>query len=256
MAPGANCAINVVFTPGANGSRSAKLLVADNAAGSPQSVALSGAGISPIVTLSTTSINFGIVLDFSNSSAQSVTMRNSGNTTLQITSISIGGTNAADFGISSNGCGTTLAASSTCTVSVRFTPQAAGTRTATLNFVDNAANSPQSVSLSGTGTMVKVSPTSLNFASQKVGTKSGAKNVGITNVGPGILTISGITITGTNSGDFSQTNNCGATLAVNGSCTIAVRFTPSAIGTRTATLRVDDSDPTSPELVSLTGKGQ
>jgi hypothetical protein len=43
---------------------------------------------------------------------------------------------------------------------------------------------------------------------------------------------------------------------VNGSCTIAVRFTPSAIGTRTATLRVDDSDPTSPELVSLTGKGQ
>jgi hypothetical protein len=256
VAPSANCAINVVFTPGANGSRSAKLLVADNAAGSPQSVALSGTGISPIVTLSTTSIYFGIVLDFSTSSAKSVTMRNSGNTTLQITSISIGGTNAADFRISSNGCGTTLAAGSTCTVSVGFTPQAAGARTATLNFVDDAANSPQSVSLRGTGTMVKVSPTSLTFVSRTVGTTSGAKNVGITNVGPGTLTISGITITGTNSGDFSQTNNCGATLAVNGGCTIAVRFTPSAIGTRTATLRVDDSDPTSPELVSLKGTGQ
>jgi hypothetical protein len=256
LAAGGNCGINVVFTPGANGSRSAKLLVADNAAGSPQSVALSGTGISPIIKLSTTSINFWIVLDFSTAAFKSVTMRNSGNTALQITSISIGGTNAADFRISSNGCGTTLAASSACTVNVRFTPQAAGTRTATLNFVDDVANSPQSVSLSGTGTMVYVSPISLTFAAQSVGTTSTAKNVTIKNVGPGSLTISGITITGTNSGDFSQTNKCGATLAMNGGCTIAVRFTPSAIGTRTATLRVDDSDPTSPELVSLTGTGQ
>ena len=256
VAPGANCAINVVFTPGANGSRSAKLLVADNAAGSPQSVGLSGTGISPIVKLSTTSINFGIVLDFKTSSTKSVTVRNTGNTTLNISSITIGGTNAGDFGISSKSCGATLAVSSTCTVSVVFTPQAAGTRTATLNFADDATNSPQSVSLNGTGTMVKVSPNSLTFASRTVGTTSGAKNVSLTNVGPGTLTISGITITGTNPGDFSQTNNCGATLAMNSGCTIAVGFTPSAIGTRTATLRVDDSDPTSPELISLTGRGQ
>jgi hypothetical protein len=104
--------------------------------------------------------------------------------------------------------------------------------------------------------MVSVSPTSITFAARSVGTTSGATNVTIRNVGPGALTISGIAIIGTNPGDFSQTNNCGATLARNGSCTIAVRFKPTARGTRTATLRVDDSDPTSPELVTLTGTGQ
>jgi hypothetical protein len=211
---------------------------------------------SPSVQLSPTSVNFGIVLDFSTSSTSSVTVRNTGTATLTISSITITGTNAADFQISSKTCGTTLAVNSTCTVSVRFTPQAAGARAAALTFTDSAANSPHSVALSGTGTMVSVSPTSITFAARTVGTTSGASNVTLRNVGPGGLTISGITITGTNPGDFSQTSNCGASLARNGSCTIAVRFKPTAIGTRTATLRVDDSDPTSPELVTLTGTGQ
>jgi hypothetical protein len=139
---------------------------------------------------------------------------------------------------------------------VRFTPQVAGARAAALTFTDSAANSPQSVALSGTGTMVSVSPTSIAFAARGVGTTSGASNVTLRNVGPGGLTISGITITGTNPGDFSQTNNCGSTLAVNGSCTIAVVFKPTARGNRSATLRVADSDPTGPELVTLTGSGR
>jgi FlaG/FlaF family flagellin (archaellin) len=104
--------------------------------------------------------------------------------------------------------------------------------------------------------MVKVTPTSLAFAALKVGATSAAKTVTINNVGPDVLSISGITITGPNPGDFSETTTCGATLGVNGSCTIAVRFVPTAIGSRAATLNVGDSDPTSPELVNLTGTGQ
>ena len=214
----------------------------------------SSAGV-PVVQLSTTAINFGIVLDFTTSSTGSVTVRNTGTATLNISSITITGTNSSDFRISSNSCGATLAVNSTCTVGVRFTPQVAGARTAALTFTDSAANSPQNVSLSGTGTMVSVSPTSITFAARSVGTTSGASNVTIRNVGPGTLTISGITITGTNPGDFSQTNNCGS-LTVNGSCTIAVVFKPAARGTRSATLNVNDSDPTSPELVTLTGTGR
>jgi hypothetical protein len=102
--------------------------------------------------------------------------------------------------------------------------------------------------------MVKILPTSLTYSGQVVGTSSLPKNLTMTNAGPGSLTISGITITGTNQGDFSQTNNCGTALAVSTSCTIAVVFQPTVTGLRTATLRVDDSDPTSPELVSLTGR--
>jgi hypothetical protein len=257
LAVSANCAISVTFTPSVKGARSAKLSVADNAAKSPQSVALSGTGvILPTAQLSPVSIDFGTLLDFSLSASKSVTVKNTGTTALSISSITIVGTNPADFVISSNSCGATLATAATCTVKVEFNPQAEGIRAATLSFVDSAANSPQSVSLSGTGTMVKVTPTSLAFAALNVGATSTAKTVTINNVGPDVLSFSGITISGPNPGDFTVTTTCGATLGVNGSCTIAVRFVPTAIGSRAATLSVSDSDPTGPELVNLTGTGQ
>jgi len=209
----------------------------------------------PAAQLSPASINFGTVLYLSNSSNSTVTLRNTGGATLTISAIATTGTNPGDFVISSQTCGTTLAANATCTVSLHFTPQAAGARAAALTFTDNAANSPQSVSLTGTGTMVGLSSKSITFGAGLVGTTSTASNDILTNAGPSSLAISGITITGTNPGDFSQTSNCGTTLAAKGTCTIAIRFTPTARGIRSATLRATDSDPTSPQLVTLTGVG-
>jgi hypothetical protein len=87
--------------------------------------------------------------------------------TLSITSISLTGTNAADF-TQSNTCGAVVLAGANCTNSVVFTPNAKNTRSAMLSIVDNAAGSPQTAALSGTGTFVQLSPASLSFGNQQV----------------------------------------------------------------------------------------
>jgi hypothetical protein len=256
LAIGANCTINVIFTPAVAGSRSGSLRITDNASGSPHSVSLTGTGLGPAVTLSPTSVAFPVTLDFATSATQTVTVRNSGTTTLTINSIAITGTNASEFAISTKTCGTTLAASASCTVSMTFQPQVAAARSASLTITDNAPGSPRNVAMTGTGTMVSVSPASLTFASQLVGTTSASQNVTLGNVGPGTLTITSILIGGTNPGDFTQTNTCGSTLASGATCTVSVTFAPKARYTRRATLNMADSDLTSPETVTLTGTGQ
>ena len=256
LAAGANCTLNVTFKPTTTGTRSASLSVTDNATGSPQTVALTGTGTAPAVTFSPTSLSFGNQSVGTSSAAQLVTLSNSGTATLTITSIAVSGTNSADFS-QTNNCGASLAVGLSCTVSVTFSPQASGTRNATLSVTDNATGSPQTVALTGTGTApaVAFSPTSLSFGNQSVGTSSTAKPVTMTNSGTAILTITLIKITGTNSGDFSQTNNCGTSLAAGASCTLNLTFKPTATGTRSASLSVTDNATGSPQKVSLTGTG-
>jgi hypothetical protein len=104
----------------------------------------------PIVSLSSTSLSFGNQNVGSTSSAQTVTVTNSGTASLTVSNVAISGTNASDFA-QTNTCSSTLAPAATCSVSVTFTPAANGSRSASLTFTDNAAGSPQSVALSGTG---------------------------------------------------------------------------------------------------------
>ena len=103
----------------------------------------------------------------------------------------------------------------------------------------------------------KVSPTSLTFAVLKVGSTSAAKKVTLTNNLSTALTISSITFTGVDPGDFtSPTNTCGGSLAAKSTSTISVIFTPGATGGRTATMNVNDSANNSPQTVALTGTGK
>src|SRR5213082_1848319 len=102
---------------------------------------------------------------------------------------------------------------------------------------------------------VSLSPTSLTFASQTVSSTSAPQAVALVNGTSSALSITSIAFTGTNSGDFAQTNNCGASLAAGASCSIDVTFTPTAVGTRTATLTVTDSASNSPQTASVTGAG-
>jgi hypothetical protein len=101
--------------------------------------------------LSSTAINFGNQGVNTTSPPQTVTLTNSGNTTLSITSLAITGTNASDFA-QTNTCGSLLAAGANCTIALMFTPSLAAAEAATLGITDNASGSPQTVSLSGTGT--------------------------------------------------------------------------------------------------------
>jgi FG-GAP-like repeat/Abnormal spindle-like microcephaly-assoc'd, ASPM-SPD-2-Hydin/Divergent InlB B-repeat domain len=252
LAAGSSCTFKVTFKPAASGTRRAALSITDNAAGSPQQVSLGGIGTA--AKLSPTSLSFGTVAIGTTSAAQTVMLTNVGTTTLTITGIAIAGTNAGEFA-QTHTCGSSLAAGSSCTFKVTFKPAASGARTATLSVADNATGSPQKVTLSGVGTTAKLSPTSLSFGSVAVGTTSAAQTVMLTNVGTTTLTITSIAITGTNTGDFGQTHTCGNSLAAGTSCTISVKFKPTAKGRRTAAVSVTDNAAGSPQKVTLSGTG-
>lgn len=264
LAAGASCTISATFTPGAGGSRTASVTVSDDASGSPQSVALSGSGQAPAVTLTPTSLSFGSQLIGTTSGSQTSTLSNSGSAPLTITAIGVAGTNAADFA-QSNDCPMaplTLAAGATCTLSVTFSPSAVGSRGASVSIADDAAVSPQNLGLSGTGTQpapaVLLNPTSLAFGSQRVGTTTAAQSVTLTNSGTAALTIGSIGLGGANPGDYAQTSDCPigpGTLAAGGSCTISVTFTPGATGSRSATVTISDDAAGSPHTVALSGTG-
>jgi uncharacterized repeat protein (TIGR01451 family) len=155
LAPGASCTLVVTFLPTARGAASATLQVPDDAADSPQSVALSGTGVGPVAEVTPSSIDFGAVAVGTTSAPRTVTITNTGDTgqDLVLTADSITGPNAGDFAFVSERCVTSgvLAAGSSCTIELSFTPSASGIRTATLSITDNAADSPQTVSLTGTG---------------------------------------------------------------------------------------------------------
>lgn len=221
------------------------------------SILLQPSGGGPIVSLSPTSLTYATQLVNTTSAGKVVTLTNTGNATLQITSIAIGGTNAADFSQTASTCGATLNAGKSCTVTVAFTPKAKGSRTASLNFTDNAPGSPQSVALSGIGTVVQLVPTSINFGNQRVGTDSPPHNVTVTNVGGQPLHFTVINVVGPNRGDFGRTTTCSTTspLAPGASCTITVVFTPSAKGARSASVSLTDDGGASPQTVPLSGNG-
>jgi len=207
-----------------------------------------------VAQLSATSISFGDQVVGVSSTPHAVTLTNTGNIALTITSITISGTNSRDYS-QTNTCGTSVSAGGSCTITVTFKPLTLGTRSATINITDNAPGSPQQVALKGVGTYAQVSPLHLTFPDQKVGTTSPRKIITLTNKAPETMTITGITIIGTNAGDFAQQNNCAATLAAGASCYIAVTFTPSATGTRSAAVAVSDNAGGSPQKVTLSGTG-
>src|SRR5579875_1080230 len=100
----------------------------------------------------------------------------------------------------------------------------------TLYFDDAAIASGYNIPATQSG--AKLNPSALNFGNQTLSTTSGAQTVTVTNNGGAALAINAITVTGTNAGDFAQTNTCPGSLAVNANCTISVTFTPSASGAR------------------------
>src|SRR5438876_171335 len=227
--------------------------------GTRQKLALSGAAAisGPNATLSPTSLTFSTQAIGTTSAANTVTLKNTGTAILTISSIAITGTNAGNFA-QTHTCGSSLAAGASCGISVTFRPTASGTRTAAVSISDNAAGSPQKVTLSGIGTTAKLSPTSLSFgvvAIGTIGTLKPPKTVALTNVGTTALSITGIAITGTNVGDFFQSHDCGSSLAAGASCTISVTFRPTAIGTRRAAVSITDSAAGSPQKVALSGTG-
>jgi hypothetical protein len=183
---------------------------------------------------------------------QSVTLKNTGDTPLIFTYIMFSGTGAASFH-QVNNCGTALAGGASCVISVAFRPVGAGAASAALTLSDNAPSKLQKVPVSGIGVLpaVTFSPTSLTFPTQVIDTTSKAQTVTLTNSGAGLLNISNFAA----SAQFSQTNNCGSTVAPAGSCTLTVKFEPTGLDTITGSISVTDNALVSPQALPLTGVG-
>jgi len=224
LAAAGTCTITVTFAPTTAGSLSASISVADNASGSPQTVGFTGTGTgtssAPAVSLSPSSLTFASTAVGSSAATQTVTVTNSGTAALTFTGVSITGTNASSFTEVST-CSTTnpLAASSTCTVTVTFTPTADGSLTASVSIADNGSNSPQTVSLTGTGSEPSGASYTLTGAAVSIAPgSSGTSAITAAGtggyIGPMSITLSNCTLTSQPSGatDLPTCSITGATV--------------------------------------------
>jgi sugar lactone lactonase YvrE len=212
----------------------------------------------PLASVSPSSINFGTVY-LGTITIKNVTVTNLGNAPMTITdpllSIVSGG-DSNEF-VMVNLCPKTLAAGKSCTIVVTFiagphyNPQ-----TATINVIDNAPGSPQTVNLTATviNPQANFQPMSLNFGTEPINSST-TKTVTLTNTGATELNISNIAITGTNAADFTQASACPNSLAGGGSCTISVTFTPGSKNTFAAGLTVTDNTFSGNQTILLTGAG-
>ena len=215
--------------------------------------------VQQVISITPEGLVFGSQTLSTASTAQASVLTNRSNAALSVTSITITGTNSGDFA-QANTCGAAVAAGANCTISVTFRPTGTGSRTASVNITDNGPGSPQAITLSGTGTAapapaVTLNPAALAFGSQTVNSTSTAQSVTLTNSGNAALSITGITITGTNSGDFTQATTCVSPVAAGANCTISVTFRPTATGSKTASVNIADDAAGSPQAITLSGTG-
>ena len=240
IAVNSTCTVSVVFAPTATGARTGLLTIYANVSGGQATVALSGtATAAGNIVLTPVSLTFAATVVNQTTAAQNITISNTGGSAATLQTPVVTG----DFAISANTCGATLGPQTGCTVSITFTPTASGTRTGTFAIADNSGGvaGTQTATLTGVGEAPAtdtLTPGSLTFAQQMVGTTSAAQQVTIANAGDVPLTLLNASMS---PGDFTVVNGCGTSLAGHATCALSVAFVPTQPGTRTATLTFTDA---------------
>ena len=258
LAGNSSCTIAVTFKPAQNGTIVGSLAVS---AGSfpTQTVGLTGSGsggASPTLSLSPTSLAFGYQTTGTSSAPRTVIVTNKGASTVNLSSLAASsGYSAAPSGASP--CGGSLSAGAKCTFSVTFTPQTAASIRGSVAIANTGAVTPVIYDLAGTGVQpVAVTPHSLTFSAQTVGTTSAAKTLTLANAQSVTLSITSAVA----SGDFAVAPGgptpCGSTVGANSSCTLVVTFTPSKTGAIRGAVTITHNASDSPENIALTGTGQ
>jgi Abnormal spindle-like microcephaly-assoc'd, ASPM-SPD-2-Hydin len=197
--------------------------------------------------------------------SQTINLTNIGTAGLGITSVSLTGTNPGEFSVTpSAGCGagSSLNVSSSCTISVGFAPQIVGSKSAIVTVNHSVGTS--TVNLVGSATAVPLATMTLDqnlldFGSQTVATQSSVvKTVTVGNSGNANLTLNSIaTSTGANT-SFVLGGTCAVNLAIppNSSCTVDVRFNPTALGALSSSLVLGSNASNGSSLsVTLQGSG-
>lgn len=257
VAPGGNCTVQFSMTPRYASSVSATLQVPDNAGNGVQYLSITGASNGAWIAPPLASFSFGGVNLGVSSVAEGFLRTNLGNQDMVVTSVAIGGTNPSNFTITAENCTTApVHPQATCTVMVKFTPDALASRTATLTVTDNAANErPTTLSGGGVNTSATVSIPSFDYGTLAIGAV-GRAAVTLNNNGPDPLTFEAATLTGPNTSDFSIGYvNCFTmtTISSGGACSFTVDFRPGSVGTpsRSASMTIYDS--TGTHVIALHG---
>ena len=206
-------------------------------------------------SVSPASVGFASAVTGTASEPRTVTLRNTGGSTLRVSTITVMGAHAADF-TADNSCGLPVAPGGSCAITVSFRPSAVGARTGSIVIKGNIAD--RTVGLTGSGTAppqpaIALTPPSAGFSSVIVGSTSAAQTLMLRNTGKGTLRISSITLTGTHPADFAANNTCGAPVAPDATCTLSVSFRPSVLGARAASIVIKSN--IADRTVGLSGTG-
>jgi len=255
LAAKASCVISLTFTPTTTGTKKGAVIINDNDPTTPQIIGVSGTGTSN-VSLSPTSISFATTAVGTSSAVSKITLTNKTGVSITLSTPAITVT-----GPFVNATGTTctnglvVASLGTCIINVQFKPTVVGYASGTVSVSDTDVTSPQTVALSGTGTAIKFSPTSINFGTVTKGQQV-SSTVTLTNAGTTTVLIAGFNMTGVNSADFTYAAPCGSSIAAGGTCQLTMYFTPGKTGLEKATFKVYDNSVGSPQSLALSGTGQ
>jgi len=257
LSPQQICALGVLYQPTTGDTARGTLTVSGGS--DVSNIALVGTGQNKPV-LTTVSIAPSVDLGsepLGITTSQTVVLTNNGTNTLTLTnSVIESELHNSSFTMQPGQCAT-VAPGASCTFTISFAATAVGSNQASLVLTDNALNSPQGVSLTGIGlgSLVGLSPVSngnlQNGFFANLNTPSAAQPITLTNEGNAALNIGNMAT----SAEFSETNTCGASVAVGASCNIAVVFTPTQTGNASGTLTITDNAGNSPQTVNFIGYG-
>ncbi len=250
----ANCTIKVRFQPQAAGARNGSLSVTE-AGGSGTAAQLTGIGLTTAaLALTPGSLDFGALVIGGQSPTTDFTVRNTGGVASGTPTVTL--TDLTNFAIASNGCTAALDPGASCTLAVRFTASAPAGPKAAMLTVSATPGATASATLSGlalTQGALTVSPTSHGYGSATVNGSSPEVMFTVMNTGGAATGALGVSLTGNDPTSFSiASNTCTGTLAGGGSCTVGVRFSPSTVGVKTASLSVN-ANPGGAVAVTLSG---
>jgi hypothetical protein len=243
--------LNVVFAPTTGGSASGSVTITSNATNSTLTVSLTGSAAQPGLSITPASFTFGSVAD-GQTKSQNFTLTNTGASSLTISQLTVSG---AGYSISGLTTPSTIAAGASVTFSAVFAPTTAGSLPGTITITSNAAGSPSTVALSGTGVAgtvaLSANPTSLAFGSVNAGTIS-SKSVTLTNSGVANVTITQVTVSAKDVTASGVTTP--VTLTPGQSQTMNVAFKPTAAETVSGNITVTNSLGTN-TVVAVSGTG-
>ncbi|HEX8083733.1 MAG TPA: choice-of-anchor D domain-containing protein [Solirubrobacteraceae bacterium] len=264
LTAGQTCTVRLNFDPATTGAKSFSLTLDSDAP--DEAVSATGTGIQTELSRSPTSLSFGARdIDDGATAVQTATITNAGTETVDLDAITLGGSDPGQFErLTDQGtdctAATTLAAGQTCALRLRFDPTTVGAKAATVTVDSNAADVTMSLSGTGIQTELSRSPTSLSFGSKDVDDGATAVQTStVTNAGTETVDLDAVTVGGTDPGQFArltgQGTDCTAatTLGAGQTCEVRLRFDPSSVGAKAATVTVESN--AADVTVSVSGTG-